>query len=59
MGHLDKRYAKGQRDGAKGPGNYNKPHGLGTQVTSSTPKRDIAQNKAYSAGWRNATKQRK
>jgi len=52
------RFAQGQKDGAKGYGNHNKPHSSLTIMTSGTPKKDIATNKEYNAGHRHATNQR-
>lgn len=57
---LNDHHNKGQTDRAEGKG-YNSPHGLLEEVMtwpgSSKSERNIAENKAYSSGWRNAGKQ--
>ena len=47
---------EGQEDAAKGPGNYDPPHGLFSTIVNSDRAKD---NEDYTGGYRNGVEQRK
>ncbi len=51
----DHRHAEGQKDAAKGYGNYDPPHGTIHEILSDNLKEE---NDAYRDGYRNGAEQR-
>jgi hypothetical protein len=56
----DYYHDKGEQDRAKGPGNYNPPHGIIDDLstwTDSGMKKNREENQAYRQGWTNTDEQ--